>query len=235
MSVINSACNWAVGIANDDSHGYDQIHRWGTPDYDCSSLVISAFEQAGVPVKEAGATYTGNMKNAFEKCGFKVIPYGKGTVLRRGDVLLNEKHHTALYLGDGKLVQATSNENGGIYNGKQGDQTGKEIRVQNFYNYSKGWDYILRYPDEKKEETVMIEMKVLSKGMKGEQVKTLQRLLNALGYKSNGKALTVDGDFGGNTYNSVGSLQTEMKKKNLIQNVDYIIGEKSWNYLLKGC
>lgn len=231
MSVINSACNWAVGIANDDSHGYDQIHRWGTPDYDCSSLVISAFEQAGIPVKEAGATYTGNMKNAFEKCGFKVIPYGKGTVLIRGDVLLNEKHHTALYLGDGKLVQATSNENGGIYNGKQGDQTGKEIRVQNFYNYSKGWDYILRYPDEKKEETVMIEMQVLSKGMKGEQVKTLQRLLNDLGFGS----LKIDGDFGSCTDAAVVRLQESMKAKGLIENIDHKIGYKCWNYLLKGC
>ena len=68
MSAIESACTWAVGIANDNSHGYDQIHRQG-PDYDCSSLVINAYEQAGVKVKEAGATYTGNMRAAFVKCG----------------------------------------------------------------------------------------------------------------------------------------------------------------------
>ena len=43
---LEKACNWAVGIANDDSHGYDQKHRWGTPDYDCSSLVISAFQES---------------------------------------------------------------------------------------------------------------------------------------------------------------------------------------------
>ena len=41
-AVIESAVNWAVGIANDNSHGYDQNSRWGV-DYDCSSLVISAF------------------------------------------------------------------------------------------------------------------------------------------------------------------------------------------------
>ena len=64
---INSAVEWAVGIANDDSHGYDQIGRWG-PDYDCSSLMISAWQQAGVPVMANGATYTGNMKNVFV-CG----------------------------------------------------------------------------------------------------------------------------------------------------------------------
>ena len=38
---IDKAVTWAVGIANDNSHGYDQADRWG-PDYDCSSLVIQA-------------------------------------------------------------------------------------------------------------------------------------------------------------------------------------------------
>ena len=86
-AVITEAVSWAVGIAQDDSHGYSQYNRWG-PDYDCSSLVISAYEQAGVPVKEAGATYTANMRRAFEQCGFKSIKYGSGTVLMKGDVLL---------------------------------------------------------------------------------------------------------------------------------------------------
>ena len=58
-SVVESAISWAVSIANDNSHGYSQINRWG-PDYDCSSLVISAFRNAGVDV--GAATYTGNMR-----------------------------------------------------------------------------------------------------------------------------------------------------------------------------
>ena len=68
-AVIESAVNWAVKIANDNSHGYDQNSRWG-PNYDCSSLVISAFEQAGCKVKSGGATYTGNMKPVFLRYGF---------------------------------------------------------------------------------------------------------------------------------------------------------------------
>lgn len=149
-NVIEKAIKWAVDIANDNSHGYDQIGRWGD-DYDCSSLVISAYEQAGVPVKEAGATYTGNMLSAFKKCGFEAIPYKKGMKLIAGDVLLNKKHHTVLYIGDNKIVQASINEKGGIYNGKNGDQTGKEIAVGKFYEYSKGWDVVLRYPDDEKD------------------------------------------------------------------------------------
>lgn len=36
--------------AKDDSHGYDQDYRWGEKgDYDCSSAVIQAWQNAGVP------------------------------------------------------------------------------------------------------------------------------------------------------------------------------------------
>ena len=50
MGVIESALKWAKQIADDNSHGYDQSSRWG-PDYDCSSLMISAYKQAGLPLK----------------------------------------------------------------------------------------------------------------------------------------------------------------------------------------
>ena len=50
---ISTMENWA----RDDSHGYDQAHRWGERgDYDCSAAVISAWEAAGVPVKQQVAT-----------------------------------------------------------------------------------------------------------------------------------------------------------------------------------
>lgn len=150
MGKVETAAKFMETIAKDDSYGYDQLKRWGNPDYDCSSLVISAYEQAGIKVKSAGATYTGNMYTAFIKCGFKdvssSISYGVGAGLKRGDVLLNKQHHTAMYLGNGKLAEAAGNEKGGIYGGTPGDQTGKEIRIQNYYNYP--WDVILRYPEK---------------------------------------------------------------------------------------
>ena len=240
-NIIESACNWAVGIANDNSHGYDQINRWG-PNYDCSSLTISAFEQAGIPVKAAGATYTGNMRKAFKTCGFTELPYRKGMPLQRGDVVLCDHYvgnkyygHVLIYLGDNKQVQASINEKGTTKGGVTGDQTGKEISVGNFYEYSKGWDCVLRY-DDVEVKTVNIEMRVLRQGDKGEQVKTLQRLLKELGYNGrNDKPLTIDGDFGANTVYAVGQLQTAMKHKGIIHNVDYIVGQYTWNYLLKGC
>lgn len=226
MTVINNATAWAVNIANDNSHGYDQIGRWG-PDYDCSSLVISAYEQAGVKVKEAGATYTGNMRAAFVKCGFEAIPYKKGMTLYKGDVLLNEKHHTALYIGDGQIVQASSNEKGGIYNGKDGDQTGREIATGRFYEYSKGWNYVLRYNEEVK--TVNIILPVLSKGSKCPEVGMVQALLNSLGYTGKtGRPLSTDHDYGNNTEYAVKNFQ---RAHNIGQ--DGIVGEKTYNALLR--
>lgn len=226
MTVINNATAWAVNIANDNSHGYDQIGRWG-PDYDCSSLVISAYEQAGVKVKEAGATYTGNMRAAFVKCGFNAIPYKKGMTLYKGDVLLNEKHHTALYIGDGQIVQASSNEKGGIYNGKDGDQTGREIATGRFYEYSKGWDYVLRYNEEVK--TVNVILPVLSKGSKCPEVGMVQALLNSLGYTGKtGRPLSTDHDFGNNTEYAVKNFQ---RAHNIGQ--DGVVGEKTYNALLR--
>lgn len=62
----------AEAIAKDDTHGYDQINRQG-PDFDCSSLVCYVVEAVGIPVRQKGASYTGNMKAAFLKCGFEII------------------------------------------------------------------------------------------------------------------------------------------------------------------
>ena len=142
MTIPEKAVEWAVKIARDDSHGYDQSSRWG-PDYDCSSLVISAYKNAGVPLT---CTYTGNMRSNMLDNGF-VIPVNvnlaTGAGLQPGDVLLNVQSHTALYIGDGQIVQASINEEGKTTGGQTGDQTGREIQVRSYYNFP--WDFALRY------------------------------------------------------------------------------------------
>lgn len=65
--------------------------------------------------------------------------------LKRGDILLNEKHHTAIYIGGGRIVHASLNEKGTTTGGKTGDQTGREITTRDYYD--RPWDYVLRYPD----------------------------------------------------------------------------------------
>lgn len=148
MSKAEEATKLMEQIANDDTHGYDQTNRWGA-DYDCSSLVITCWENVGIKVKTAGATYTGNMYNAFIKCGFKDVTTKVNLVnavgLQRGDVLLNKKHHVAMYCGSNKEVEASINEKGTAKGGKTGDQTGKEILIRSYRNYP--WDCVLRYTD----------------------------------------------------------------------------------------
>ena len=140
--IINSACEWAISIANDNSHGYDQGNRW-SPDYDCSSFVISAYEHAGIKLKEAGASYTGDMQKACESCGFKTVEWKSDEKnLQKGDILLNTVHHVSLYIGNGKVVEASINELGTVTGGQTGDQTGKEISIKPFYNFP--WNVVLR-------------------------------------------------------------------------------------------
>lgn len=143
QQIINSAVEWAVNIANDDRYGYDQINRWG-PDYDCGTLVISAYQQAGCAVKDGGATYVANILTVFPNYGFTILNYDPNMELLPGDVFWKESH-VAMYVGNGQVVEALANENSEAYGGEEGDQTGWEILVRD-YDYTREWDYILRLP-----------------------------------------------------------------------------------------
>ena len=240
MSVIEKAIAWALGIADDPTHGYDQTRRWG-PDYDCSSLVIQAFKEAGLPLT---ATYTGNMKYDFLRNGFadastlNVVELNMGAGLKRGDVLLNELHHSAIYLGDGRVVQASSNERGGITGGESGDQTGGEINIGWYRNYP--WDIVLRYvgPEEEDsgtsdarpydEEAQGSQLPMLQKGDVGGAVQSMQLLLIhkwAISCGPDG----ADGDFGSNTDTALRRFQNRVRLA-----ADGICGNLSWRALIGG-
>lgn len=205
MSVIKKAVEWALGIANDPAHGYDQTGRWG-PDYDCSSFVISAYKAAGLPLT---ATFTGNMKYDFLRNGFVQVMDGS---LRRGDVLLHEKNHTAMYIGNNQLVHASINEKGTIKGGQVGDQTGSEICIRGYYNYP--WDCVLRYVgdlDESEEAGSVsnLDTGLILRGQTGTRVEKVQALLIYFHGISCGPD-GVDGDFGPNTEAAVLEFQTRI-------------------------
>ena len=234
-SAADKACDWMEQTARDNSHGYDQIYRWGEKgDYDCSAAVITAYEKAGVPVKTKGATYTGNMKSVFLKCGFRDVTsqvnLSTGAGLKRGDVLLNEARHTAMYCGNGQEVEASINEKGTATGGKPGDQTGREFLIRSYRNYP--WNCVLRYGDggtgsgtgTTEGGCYMFSTKEIQKGSQGADVLLLQSLLRGKGFKgADKKALTLDGDFGDNTDYALKNYQT---KKGL--DADGCAGSKTW-------
>ena len=226
MSIIEKAIAWALKIAADPAHGYDQQSRWG-PNYDCSSFVIMAFKMAGLLLE---ATFTGNMKYDFLRHGFVAVTDG---TLKRGDVLLHEKNHTALYIGNGQIVQASINERGGITGGQTGDQTGKEIHVRSYYDYP--WDVVLRYvgdldespeSDDEVETEPNLDTGLIRRGQTGARVKRVQALLIYFHGISCGPD-GVDGDFGANTEAAVREFQ---RRVGLIE--DGLVGNLTANELL---
>lgn len=244
MSIIDSAVSWARQIAADDSHGYDQTHRQG-PDYDCSSFVIAAYKQAGVPLT---CTYTGNMRSDMLRHGFVDVTGSvnrdTGAGMQPGDVLLNELSHTAMYIGAGRIVQASINERGTTTGGQTGDQTGREIAERSYYNYP--WDCVLRYVgtgsssataedkpaqgDVSRPDTGIkysVQLPLLKYGSKGSYVRTAQRLLIAAGFSCGPDG--ADGEYGANTVAAVTKFQQLHNLRD-----DGELGGMTWAVLIGG-
>ena len=85
---------------------------------DCSKGVISNVKAVGYlknidALKNIKATYTGNMRSAFQKAGFIVLTASKylknSNYLLPGDILLYDNHHTATNLGIGKYTTEYKN------------------------------------------------------------------------------------------------------------------------------
>lgn len=231
--IRQSALDWMLDLARDDSHGYSQDNRWG-PDYDCSSAIISAYKQAGVPLT---CTYTGDMRQDMLRHGFQDVTgsvnRSNGSGMLPSDVLLNEVHHTAMFVGDGLEVEASVNENGGAHGGKPGDQTGREILVRAYRNYP--WDCVLRYvgngepvPDVPTGKPYNFTVHTVRRGSKGSDVLLLQRLLRGMSFRDDDNVVLVrDGDFGEKTEQALRKFQ---EKNNL--EVDGICGPASWGKMI---
>ena len=138
MPNIMKAVQFIIDTANNDTHGYDQTHRNG-PDYDCSSLIGTALHEAGFDVSPY--SWTGNLEEQLRKIGFTDCK--KPWIA--GDIHLNTKHHVCMSINAKQIAQASINEKGTTTGGKTGDQTGKEICIRSYYEYSGGWDVHLRY------------------------------------------------------------------------------------------
>ena len=181
-----------------------------------------------------GATYTSN--DVPDIGADQMISVCKGVSTDFSNIQVGEavwvSGHIGVYIGSGLAVECTPKWKDGVqitavhnigaksgYNGRTWTKHGKLPYVT--------------YTAEKKTETtkgattVNLELNVLKKGSKGEQVKALQRMLYAMGYALG--YTPIDGEFGSKTDDAVRAYQ---KKRHLTD--DGIVGEKTWTKLLKG-
>ena len=123
------------------------------------------------------------------------------------------KGHCGIYIGNGRVVESTPSWANGVQV--------TALTARNWLKHGKlPW---IEYSGKEVSNVVTIELSVLRKGSKGEQVKTLQRLLNFFG-----ENLEIDGSFGSKTEKSLRVYQESNKLE-----VDGICGKKSWESLLK--
>ena len=150
MGSIERFCQRMSYWCNVADLGYSQTDRWDIRDggnCDCSSLVIHCLQEAGFDT--GGATYTGDLSANLTARGWtRMEPHI--VLAQPGDILLNDAQHVAAvvygYGWDAIVAEAWLDENGGIYYGSGGDQTGSETRVRSMYSYP--WNCILRYEGE---------------------------------------------------------------------------------------
>lgn len=213
QNVRNDAVDFAVKIANDNSHGYSQTVRslyniTNPKSFDCSSLALTAYYYAflknGLTAQanylRKNCSYTGNMLK-MQNAGFEIVARNQTAHARmvKGDLELNATHHVAMAIGKDNIVHARSSE--GTIDTK--DNSGNEIRIQPWYLYSRGWTHRLRFtgkgidfteltgtattpastPTTTKGDKYMFEPKTVKNGSTGTSVLLLQEILVARGFK----------------------------------------------------
>lgn len=255
--VRNDAVDFAVRMANDNSHGYSQAVRslyniTNPKSFDCSSLVCTAYYYAFIKNglnKEANylkshCSYTGNMLN-MTNCGFEIVARNQTAhkEMIKGDIELNTTYHTALAIDKNNIVHARSSE--GTSDTKDG--SGNEIRTQAWYLYSHGWTHRLRFTGKgvnfdgltplpstptstPGRSDYMFNPEIVQKGSTGTSVLLLQEILRARGFKGkDGKELELDRSFGDNVQYALKAYQ---KSRNGSLEVDGIAGTNTWKDLI---
>ena len=257
QNVRNDAVNFAVRIANDNSHGYSQavrsLYNTANPrSFDCSSLVLTAYYYAFLKngltdlanYLKRNCSYTGNMLRMLNT-GFEAVARNQTAHAQmiRGDIELNTTYHTALAVGKDIIVHARSSE--GTTDTK--DNSGNEIRTQPWYLYSHGWTHRLRFTgrgidfskltntsESKPTATItkgdryMFEPKTVELGSKGTSVLLLQEILVARDFRgADNQILSLDRVAGENTIRALNSYK---KSRNMKQ--DGICDAAVWKDLL---
>lgn len=221
---MKSARTKKINAASADTFGFDCVCLikgllWGW-NGDTSHIYGGAdYKSNGVP--DIGTD------SIIKKCSGVSTDFSK---IQVGE-LLWMKGHVGIYIGDGLAVECTPSGADKVQITAVGN-----IGTKTGYN-SKKWTKHGKLPYVSYEEDVKVEaavtptieknisLRTLSKGMAGEDVRSLQILLSGRG--CNGDMHTPDGIFGPNT---LGAVKLYQKKYGL--SVDGIVGILTWRSLL---
>ena len=221
QQVINDSIKWGKWIASDNSfhygHGKDAHHngcyfcgtqpaskrKSGIKDwqktYCCNPFVHACFAHGGLitamlSLCEKGKSYGFAKSEGYAKSAyFKAMGKLSASKLVAGDVLCSDSH-VALYIGGGKVVQASGGDNNVPYS----TSWNKSISVGTWSGYTRVYRLI---------KGVNADVAIRF-GEYSDRVKQLQQFLNWY----NGKNVcTVDGIFGEGTLKYVKAFQTAQK------------------------
>lgn len=95
-------------------------------------------------------TYTGNEYDGLTSRGWKAHKVDQhrcwdGYTPKAGDIVLRNAGHTAVFQGADTISEFSANENHAATGGRQGDQTGWESKVTDYWS-TKRWDWIFECP-----------------------------------------------------------------------------------------
>ena len=209
-------------LHNQKKNQYPSYYEWDYAGetakvHDCVGL-IKGYLWCDSPDDNTPAYNSAQDKSAN---GMRDICTTKGDIAKMPDVpgvLVFMNKHVGVYIGNGEVIEARGHAYGVI-------KTKLNERAWTSWGYCPYITY-----EAPAQKTVSIELQVLKKGAKGEQVKTLQRLLIAMGYKmvsTSGKEYGADGSFGGATDLAVRAFQDDNGLE-----VDGSCGRKTWTKLL---
>ena len=164
-------------------------HWFGRKVVDCSGMIVEAIRAYD---KSYGDRAANTFRNQFAKSGkISSIPEIPGIAVWKSG-------HIGIYIGGGKVIEARGYKYGVVLS-ELSSQAWKEWGYIDGIAYAKAVE-----PPEKEDKPIFKRLlKYKSSMMRGEDVKSLQRLLAKAGQKPG----AADGIFGKNTRNAVKSFQ----------------------------
>lgn len=202
---------------------YARDHYIGKRTTDCHGLIkffLWADDPNSKPVYNASQDIS-----ADEAYNLATIKGKIGTIPERRGICVRYPGHVGVYVGNGIVVEARGFDYGTVKT-KLKERKWSDWYEHPFVSYS---DHPAPVPaPSSKEDKIMITVETLKKGSKGEQVKTVQRLLKELGFKDkDGNSLVIDGSLGGKSEFALKAFQSS---KGLTP--DGVCGSQTWTKLI---